>query len=587
MVSPVQGARPVGDRSTPAYRAAVRDLTKGALAAGLVGFSVNVLHLALPLYNVQIFDRVIGGGSIDTLVALTVIVGIVLAFQAVLDFLRSRIFAILAGRVAATLGRPVFEAAVEASLRHGPAAAGGAVRDLSEVRGFVAGGAIALPLDLTFTPVLLGVLFLLHPLYGLVGLVGAAILTAAAIATELLARRPVARATLANGQAQSETAAALRNAEVIAAMGMLPAIARRWRTTQGRSLDSIDRGRSVAKALSAVARMLRTAIQIATICTGAVLVIRGAVSTGTLMAAAVIMSRLLLPFEHLIDGWRQWVDAFAALDRLRDVLDRGAAARSATPIAIGTASFLVDRVSYVPPGGEVPLLRNVSFRIGPGELLGVIGPSGAGKSTLARLAVGLWAPTAGGVFLDGQNAYLHERASFGEAVGYLPQEPLLLEGTVRENIARFREASIEDVVAAARAAGIHDLIGRLPKGYETRISDGGGVLSGGQRQRVALARAIFGNPKLLVLDEPNSSLDADGETALVQAVEAARAQGAAVLVVAQRLSILGRADRLLLLKDGAVAQYGDRAEVLAAMAPQRPARMAAPAPRLVASGGPA
>ncbi len=229
-------------------------------------------------------------------------------------------------------------------------------------------------------------------------------------------------------------------------------------------------------------------------------------------------------------------------------------------------------MSFVPPGQTTPLLRNVSFQIEAGELLGVVGPSGAGKSTLARLVVGLWAPTAGGIFLDGQSTYAHERGSFGEAVGYLPQDPLLLDGKVRENIARFRDADMAEVVAAARLAGVHELIGRLPQGYETRLSDGGGRLSGGQRQRLALARALFGDPKLIVLDEPNASLDADGEAALIEAIELARARGAAVLVVAQRMSILNRADRLIVLKEGAVAQVGDRAEVLASLAPRRAVR---------------
>ena len=221
------------------------------------------------------------------------------------------------------------------------------------------------------------------------------------------------------------------------------------------------------------------------------------------------------------------------------------------------------------------MLRNVSFRIDPGELVGVIGPSGAGKSTLARLVIGLWPATAGGVFLDGQSTYLHERASFGAAVGYLPQEPQLLDGSVRDNIARFGAARMEEVIAAARIAGVHELIGRLPRGYETRLSDAGARLSGGQRQRIALARELYGGPRLLVLDEPNSSLDSDGEAALVEAIAAARAGGAAVLVIAQRMSILGRADRLIVLREGAVAQAGDRAEVMAGLAPK---------PRAVAGG---
>lgn len=556
---------------TPELRAALRDLGHGAAAAAAVGFFVNLLHLSLPLYTIQIYDRVISSGSFDTLAALTLIVAILLFFQATLDFLRARIFTILGARLAARLGRPVFEAAVEATLRDGTGTAAGAVRDLNDLRTFVASGAIVLPLDLAVTPFFLLVLFLLHPVYGVIGLAGAMVLTAMAIATELTARRPASKATLAAGSVQNETAAAIRNAEVITAMGMLPAIAERWRVSQHRALDSMERGRAVAKALHAIAKMLRIALQIAIVCAGATLVVDHAASPGTITASAVISARLLLPFEHLIDGWRQWLDAFAALDRLRDVLNRGAAGRSRNGVTVENAVLVVDRVGYIPPGQDVAVVRNVSFRLEAGELLGVVGPSGAGKSTLARLVVGLWAPSAGGIYLDGQSTFVAERASFGQAVGYLPQDPLLLDGRVRENIARFRDADMADVVAAARAAGVHEMIGRLPQGYETMLTGAGARLSGGQRQRLALARALFGNPKLLVLDEPNSSLDAEGEAALMSAIEGARARGAAVLIVAQRTSILNRADRLLVLKEGMVSQFGDRAEVLGTLAPRRPA----------------
>ena len=554
--------------ATP-WRAALVVLAKGVAAAGFIGFFVNLLYLSLPLYQAQIFDRVISSANFDTLAALTMIVAFMFIFQAMLDFLRSRLLLVTAARLSTTLGRPVFQAAVENALKSGTATAATAMRDLNGLRGFVAGGAITLPMDMAFTPILLVVLSLLHPLYGLVGLCGAGLLTLIAVATEMLARRPAANAIQKNMLLQSDTANAIRNSEVIAAMGMLPDLSRRWRRGQAMSLDSIEAGGTTAKFLAAIARGSRVGLQIVVICTGAALVIRQEASPGTILAAAVITSRMLSPFEHLIDGWRQWVNAFAIAQRLRDLLRDGARARSTVKVPVGRADLVVDRLGYVPPGQDAPLLRNISFSILPGEMVGVIGPSGAGKSTLARLVVGLWPPTTGGIFLDGQSTFLHERASFGQAVGYLPQEPLLLDGTVRENIARFRDAPIEDVVAAARQAGVHDMIGRLPKGYETPLVDGGSRLSGGQRQRIALARAVFGTPKLLVLDEPNSSLDADGEAALIEAVERARASGAAVLIVAQRMSILNKADRLLLLREGAVAQYGDKAEVLAAFGPRR------------------
>ncbi len=562
-----------GDKdTTPAYREAMRDLARGAAAAGVVGFFVNILHLALPLYTIQVYDRVISSGSFETLIALSGLLAIVMAFQAALDFLRHRMFTIIGARFTSLLGRPVFEAAVETTLRHGAGAAAGVMRDLGELRGFISGGAIALPMDLLAAPLLLFALYLLHPLYGAIGLGGAVLLTAVAIATEVLARRPTAKSAHANAKVQIETAAALRNSEAITAMGMLPAVARRWRRSQAQAIESMESGRSAAKALSVAAKALRLSLQIGIIAAGAVLVIERVASAGTIIAAAVILARLLLPFEQLIDGWRQWLDAFGAFERLRALLVRGATTRSALPIEIGSGRLVVDRMSYVPHGQEAPLLRNISFQLEAGEMLGVVGASGAGKSTLARLVVGLWPTTTGGIYLDGQNTFAHERGSFGAAVGYLPQDPLIFDATVRENIARFRDADMADVVSAARIAGVHDLIGGLPQGYETRLADAGARLSGGQRQRVALARAVFGDPKLIVLDEPNSNLDAEGEAALVGALETMRARGATIVVIAQRMSILKRADRLMVLKDGAVAQFGDRAEVLAGLAPQRPLR---------------
>ena len=572
-----QGAAAAGRRK---LRDACWDIARGATAAGVLGLFINLLHLSLPLFMIQVYDRVISSRSLETLAALVVLVSVLLLFQTALDYLRGQIFSVLGERFAAKLGGPVFEASIETSLRRGGVAAG-SMRDLGDVRAFVAGGAAALPFDIAVAPVFLAALYLLHPLFGLIGLIGAGLLAGAAIGIEVLARRPGALAADAAQTMHHETAAAIRAAEAVAAMGMLPAITRRWRRAQSATLAAQADANVAAKALTGGARMLRQALQIAVIATGATLVITDEASPGTLIAASVILGRLLLPFEQMIVGWRQWRDALASLSRLRQVLDSGAAARLTVPVAIADGRLVADRVTYTPQGHAAPILRNVSFRLESGELLGVVGPSGAGKSTLARLSVGLWAPNAGALYLDGQNVFMHERASFGAAVGYLPQDPMLLDGSVRENLGRMADADIGEVVRAARLAGIHDMIGALPRGYETHISDGGARFSGGQRQRLALARALFGAPKLLVLDEPNSSLDAEGEAALVAAIEISRQQGATVLVVAQRMSILHRADKLLVLKDGAIAHYGDRADVLAAIGPRgaaEPGRNVSPLP---------
>lgn len=561
---------------TTRYTDMLRDLMRGALAAGVVGFFVNVLHLGLPLFTIQVYDRVLSSGSSETLVALVVLAITILSFQTLLEVLRQRILVILANRAMIRLGRPVFEAAVETSLTKGPQAASTALQDVSELRAFLAGGAVALPLDLAFSPIFLIVLFALHPVYGLVGACGALTLAGAAVATELALRGSAHAGSAASAKVNAETAEAIRHAEVITGLGMLPALAGRWRSAQTQAIALSEHGARLARTFSTLTRSLRVVLQIGIIASGGMLVISGNVSAGTIIAASVLTGRLLLPFEQTATGWKQWLEAREILRRLRDVTSSGVTARSSIPVEIDTGRLVAERLGYVLPGAARPVLQNINFSLESGSMMGVIGPSGAGKTTLSRLIMGVAQPSMGGMYLDGQSTYAHERGSFGHAVGYLPQEPTLLTGSVRDNIARFGDGRMEDVVRAARAAGVHEMIGALPQGYATRLGSGGYQLSGGQRQRVALARALFGGPRLIVLDEPNSNLDAEGEAALVAAIEAARKAGATVVVVAQRMSILSRADRLLRLQDGGMVQFGPREEVLQALTPQRLSR---PQPR--------
>jgi len=359
----------------------------------------------------------------------------------------------------------------------------------------------------------------------------------------------------------------MRHAEAIEAMGMLPALARRWRRSQLQTQDLLDLATRRSRAMSAVSRTLRYMMQVAILSVGAILVMRQEVGAGAMVASSIIMGRMLQPFDSMVDGWRQWVLAAAAWRKVCDLLENEAPNRESKPTPRTQGELKADSLVYAPRGSDVPILKGVSFALSPGEVLGIAGPSAAGKSTLARLLIGIQKPTTGGVYLDGNNVYLWERGSYGDMVGYLPQNVSLLDGTIRENIARMRDADPRQVIEAAQLAGVHEMIGRLPLGYDTKVGDAAYTLSGGQRQRIGLARALFGRPRLIVLDEPNSNLDGDGERALVRAIEAMKADGAIVILIAHRPSVMQAADKLMVLQDGKVTQFGPRNAVVGTIVP--------------------
>jgi ATP-binding cassette subfamily C protein len=543
-------------------RETLRRFRRGLAVAAVFSLFISALQLTVPLYMLQVFDRVLGSGNLDTLAMLTVVAVGALAVFAVLEFMRARVFLVMGDTLARRLTLPTLQAAVSDTLNGRSRAAGEASRDLNELRTFLTGNAVGVPLDLLWSPLFLFVLFLLHPAFGFIALGSGAVLFAMSVIGDLATRRPLAEASDAAAESFGEVGGAVRNAEVIEAMGMLPAVGRRWQGAQDRMLRLLDGGNGKGKAIAAASRALRLCMQIAVLGTGALLVVERQATPGTIIAASIITSRYLQPFDRLIGTWRQWVFAHSAWRRVRGLLDTAADRRSGMTFPTPAGRLTADRVTFVPQGSDRPVLTGVSFALEPGEVLGVVGPSAAGKSTLARLLVGLWAPTAGGVYLDGHSVYLWDREDFGRHVGYLPQAVALLDGTVRENIARMADADPRAVVAAARRAGVHDMIGRLPFGYDTVLGDGGFALSGGQRQRIGLARALFGEPRFLVLDEPNSNLDGDGEQALLAALGDARSGGATIVLVAHRPSVMTIADKLLVLKEGRVDQFGERAEVL-------------------------
>ncbi|MCR6631658.1 MAG: type I secretion system permease/ATPase [Magnetospirillum sp.] len=534
----------------------------GLLFAAFLSCFVNVLQLSLPMFTLQVYDRVLNSRSTDTLIMLVLLTLGGIATMGVLDSIRARIFAVLGVSLTRRLSAPALEAAVAESLRTGSPQAAQATRDINELRLFVTGSAITVPLDMAWTPLFIGVLFLLHPVYGCIALGAAVLLVGLGVIAEVATRRPLAEANAALAKSFGTVGVAMRHAEVIEGMGMLSAITARWRRAQAQALKQLDRGSARAKLLSSLSRSTRMAIQIGIIAAGVVLVLDRSASPGSLVASSILLGRALQPFEQLIDGWRQWVFAIAAWKRVGELFTTSANRRQEMVLPAPSGRLLVDGLGFLPPGAEKPVLKGVSFSLEPGEVLGVVGPSGSGKSSLSRLLVGVWEPTAGGIYLDGHNVFLWNRDDFGQYVGYLPQSVSLLDGTVRENIGRMRDADPRDVVAAAKLADVHDLIGRLPRGYDTPVGEGGFALSGGQRQRIALARALFGNPRLLVLDEPNSNLDSTGEHALVEAMVAAKRAGTTVIVAAHRPAVMSMVDKLLVLRDGMVEQFGPVDEVM-------------------------
>ena len=551
------------------------------VGVGVFSACLNLLMLAVPLYMMQVYDRVLTTGSVDTLLALTAMVAGALLVFGVLEAIRVRVLARAGAWLDRELGSAVLAGAVAAALRAGGGVSAQGLRDLATVRGYLGGPGVMPLFDVPWAPVFLGIVFLVHPVLGWIGLAGAFALFGCAVLNDLATRSKLTEANGAAARALNAADAAVRNADAIAAMGMVPALARRWREAVAGGLDLQTSASDASGSISAVAKVVRFGLQVSMLGVGAWLVLGHEMSPGGMLAAAVIVARGLAPVEQLITAWRALVGARTAWRRLRGLMARAPDEGAGTALPRPAGRLEAEKVGYLPPGLREPVLRQVSLRLDPGEVLGVVGPSGAGKTTLVRLLVGSLEPTAGHVRLDGADLGAWRQGERGRHVGYLPQTVELFAGTVRDNIARLGEAEDEAVVEAARRAGAHEAILALPEGYDTRIGEGGVPLSGGQRQRIALARAVFGDPALVVLDEPNAHLDADGEQALVEAVVGMRERGVTVVLIAQRAGAMGLVDKMLVLRAGAVASFGTREEVLARL--RRPAMMAGPAPARRAS----
>jgi PrtD family type I secretion system ABC transporter len=554
--------------------------------AALFSLAINVLQLTVPLYMMQVYDRVLSSRSGETLVALSLAAVGALIVSLLLDVLRARLL-LAAGVTMEGLASPqVLTRVLQNAGRRRAAGSGGELRDISTLRAFLTGPGVMALFDVPWAPIYLGVIFLFHAQLGVIASVGAGVLLVLAYLNERLTRAPVRQLTERARLAASAIDGGVRNAELVNVLGLEDDVRRRWQALSGEVTDAQVLVSRRGSLIGALTRCVRLLIQVAMLAAGAALVIDQHVSPGVMITGTLILARALAPAESAIVTWKALIEAREAYRRLRALLaasgeNAQCAPRTRLPAPAG--GLTCDGVSYAPPGAGAFVVRGVSFSLEPGEALGLVGPSGSGKSTLARLLTGVIPPSSGSVRLDGADLADWPRQELGPYLGYLPQEAQFFAGSVAENIARLSACAADAVVDAARRAHAHELILSLPDGYDTRLGEGGVALSGGQSQRVALARALFGNPRLIVLDEPNASLDTAGDQALLRALQALQQAGVTLIVVSHKSQLLAHMDKILVLNAGRVECFGARAEVLARIAPAS-VRLAPAVPHLVVGG---
>jgi ATP-binding cassette, subfamily C, type I secretion system permease/ATPase len=548
----------------PDVAAALRDCRRAFAGVALFSGVVNLLMLAGPLYMLQIYDRVLSSRSVPTLVVLSVFLVGAYAFQGALDLIRSRVVvraaALLDQHLAVAVHGAVIRLAV--SNRH-PGEGPQPVRDLDQIRAFLTGAGPIAIVDLPWIPVFLLICFLIHPWLGFAATVGGIVLFTMTLLTERASRAPARTAAQDAGVRSVMVEAGRRGGETIVAMGMAGSLAQRWARVNNRYIGAVARLSDVAGSFGSMSKVLRLLLQSMILGLGAYLVIKQELTAGAMIAASIMMGRALAPIETTIANWRAFVAARQSIRRLSEALTRAAPRTAVTALPPPARSLDVEQVTIAAPGTPTPIVTGVHFSLKSGEALGIIGPSGAGKTSLIRALVGIWPPVKGNVRLDGAELGQWDPELRGRHIGFVSQTVELFDGTISENIARMAVAPDTDsVLRAAQAAGAHDMVLRLPSGYDTKVGDGGEALSGGQRQRIALARALYGDPFLVVLDEPNANLDSDGELALHQAMQALKARGAIVVLIAHRPATLSVCDRLLVLANGVQQGIGPRDEVL-------------------------
>lgn len=553
-------------QSTSELGKVLQQYRKAFFRLGAFSAVINLLMLLPSVYMIQVYDRVLHSRNETTLLMLTVITVALFMVMAALELVRSQTLIRVGNHLDMSLNHRVFTAAFEQNLRKSSGNAAQSIHDLTTLRQFLTGNGLFAFFDAPWAPIYLVVCFLFHWQLGVFVLVGMLILVFMTYLTEKLTKEPLAEANRAAIAAGNYANNNLRNAEVIESMGMLPALRDRWFRFQGRLLEKQTEASDKAARINAVTKFIRISMQSTVLGLGAILVLENQISGGMMIATSILMGRALQPVELAIGTWKQLISARAAYQRLEELLETYPARGSQMSLPRPKGQIGVENVIAVPPGAPAAVLKGLTFAINPGEVVGVVGPSASGKSTLARVLVGIWPTQAGKVRLDGADVFQWNKDELGPHIGYLPQDIELFQGSIAENIARFGEIDSDKVIDAAKRAGVHDMILRLPQGYETMLGEGGGSLSGGQKQRIGLARAMYGNPAIIVLDEPNSNLDDIGEQALVRAIAGLKAAGTTVILITHRTSIINSVDKLLVLRDGTISFFGPRDQVLQALA---------------------
>jgi ATP-binding cassette, subfamily C, bacterial PrsD len=570
-----QNSGPKRRRAADALIAALGSCRAAIIALAVASALINLLYLTGSVYMLEVYDRVLTSRSIPTLVGLSVLALVLYAFQGFLDLLRGRVLIRIGRFLGQSLSVRVYQTIARLALSTRTVGDGlQPLRDLDQIRGFLSGAGPVALLDLPWMPFYIAICFIFHVLLGVTALVGAIIIVAITVMTEFMTREPQKVTTELAGRRQALAEASRRNAEVLQAMGMGPQVAAIWGEVNNKFLDSYQRSSDVSSGFGAMSKVMRVTLQSAVLGVGAYLVIMQEATAGIIIAGSILAARALAPVDLAIANWRGFVAARQSWRRINELLARLPADDEQMELPKPVASLTVENLSLVPPADRRLVVQDVTFALEKGNGLGIVGPSAGGKSSLARALVGVWPAARGTVRIDGATLAQWSPTALGRHIGYLPQDVELLAGTVAQNIARFEpDAQPEAIIAAAKSAGVHDLILHLPEGYDTDIGESGMTLSAGQRQRVALARALYGEPFLVVLDEPNSNLDSEGEEALTQAIQGVRKRGGIVIVIAHRGNVLASVDKMMVLVGGRVQMFGPKDEVVAKLrrAPVAPA----------------